>query len=361
MYLSPIYFVAIIGSLLTSYLYTKKTIVFLWGLFLLLLGVLRGVEVGTDCLGYQLDYTIIKNVTDGKFLYHKFEIGFIGLIALFKQYITTLYLPFVSFLFVVFFCGVWKFISYKKAPLGIAFFVLLAFSHYLYSYNIMRQMFALGLILFCMPLLYQKKYVFFSVLSLLICFMFHKSSILALGLVPLHILYEKKGFFSQKRTMYWAVLGSFVFFFIADLTMKKYFASFAGLFYSRYEGYMLGMLGKQGLGFVYMGCQSLFAIVLIYLFNGNKKYEFEFIVYVLGVAVFNFFSSFSVVATRIAETFLIFNVVLFPFMITDKTNKNSRYIRMAIIITGLVLFFYNFGMNNHGQVNPYYFESRFAE
>lgn len=361
MFLSPIYIVAILSSLLTTFYYKKRQLAYFGCFFLLFLGVMRGVQVGTDCWGYQPDYIIIKKVTDGKYLYHKFEIGFVALIAYFKNYVTTLYLPFVSFLFAVFFGGCTKFISLKKAHLGIALFILLAFSHYFYAYNIMRQMFALGLILFSLGNLYRQKYVKFFVLVVVICILFHKSSILAVLLVPLHYYLVKKQGTVSKKWLYWAVITTFVFFFVADLTLKKYFAAFAGLFYDRYESYMLGMVGKQGLGYTYMGCQSLFALALIYMHNENKKYNFEFIVYILGVCVFNFFSSFSIVATRIAESFLIFNIVLFPLMMTDKTNRNLKYIRFAIIITGIIMFFYNYGLNNHGLVNPYYMESRFVE
>lgn len=361
MQLSPIYYVAILASLLTTLFYKKKKAAYSVALFLVFLGVMRGVEVGTDCLGYQIDYYIVKKITDAKYLYHKFEIGFVALIAFFKFFITPLYLPFVSCLFIIFFAGVKKFITLKNAPLGIALFIILAFSHYFYAYNIMRQMFALGLILLFLPFLYQQKYVKFLVSVVLICFLFHKSSILAVLLVPLHYYIVKKERKVPKKALYCAVILSFVFFFIADITLKKYFAAFAGLFYSRYEGYMLGAMGKQGLGYAYMGCQSLFALALIYWHKGNEKYNFEFVVYIVGVSLFNFFSSFSVVATRVAESFLIFNIVLFPLMMTDKTNRNLKYIRLAIIVTGLVLFFYNYGINNHGLVNPYYIESRFAE
>lgn len=362
MQLSPIYLLLLTLASVFAFFYKNKMLAWALCVFMFVLAVFRGVEVGTDCLGYQKDYYIIKSVFDGNKIFHSFEIGFVGLIALFKQYVTSLYLPFVSVLFCVFWFGFLKFIKYYNIPLSLALFFLLTQSHYFYAYNIMRQMMALGLIVSVISWLYEKKYVKFCLYVIIVSMLFHKSSIIFAFLCVIHHYYHKCPKFFSKKNMYIAVILSFLFFFTADQTSMGMLASMAGLFYSRYEQYLLGSIGTGvETGYLFMGCQSLFVLALIFLYNNNERNKFEFIVYITGIVIFNVLSAISVVATRVAECFLVFNTVLFPMLMLDKTNKRLKWIRIVIVVVSLVLFFYRYGVKNDGLVNPYYFESRFEE
>ena len=145
--MSVIYIIALLVLLISIYYYKKKSLAVICLIFLYLLGAMRGIEVGTDTLGYADDYNFIIQVRDGNYILHTFEKGFIVLIYLFKKYVTHEYLPFVTFMFTVFFAGVMRLLSYTKVPYALGLYFLFTLGFYFGAYNVMRQMMAIGIIL----------------------------------------------------------------------------------------------------------------------------------------------------------------------------------------------------------------------
>ena len=64
-------------------------------IYMIILGMMRGLEVGTDHLGYESDFYLIKTFKSMNVMRHDFEIGYVSFMLLFKKF-SNKYLTFAS-------------------------------------------------------------------------------------------------------------------------------------------------------------------------------------------------------------------------------------------------------------------------
>ena len=322
-----------------------------------LLGISRNITVGTDTMGYEMDFHMLKGFDDVYKLDHGFEWGFLWLIITFKKYVTNEYLPFVSLIFIPFLLGVFNFIKYKRVSYPLAIFFLYTWGYYFLAFNIMRQMMTLGLMLMCLPILYKGKYVKYAVTVILISLLFHKSGILMLGLIPLHYYIVKKGLFPQKALIYGILIISFALFFFGKTFMQSFLMPIVLLLEASSEHYIMGM-GNKELGWMFNLGQTLITCFIVFFYKRGRM-DFEFLVFVCGISLYNIMGMFSVVAPRLACYWTCFGMVLLPYMQQSDSIKKRKFkyilFFVGVLAYSLYRFLYSYHFNNLGEVNPFVF------
>lgn len=351
--LSPIYACLLLTLSLSACYPKNKPLLYFNILLMWVLALFRDITVGTDTLGYSDDYQMLHGFDDIYKIRHDFEIGFVALIVWFKKCITPEYLPFVSLIFIPFFAGCLRFISYKKVSFPLALFFLFTWGAYFFAYNGMRQMMVLGIVLLFIPWLYQRKYVKFAIAVLITALLFHRSGAIMLSLIPVHYWITVKDRFPAKKWLYMMVWISFVMFFIGKTFLQNLLVPIISLYDVTYTGYILGNESVE-LGFMYNLGQSLAASLLIFLYRKGRM-NFEMFLFILGISVYNIMGMFSLYGPRLAIYWTIFGIVLIPQVLTNR-NRKTKQEQMCIFIFicyAFINFFYSYHFNNFGEVNPY--------
>ena len=317
---------------------------------MLLLAVCRGKTVGTDYLGYYDDFCLIHDISNSsKLIYHNFEVGFIALIYWYKK-ITDNYLLFGSLIFLPFFFGCLKFMKVSKVNIAYGLFIFYTYGFYFSSYNIMRQMMCIGLILFFINWLYRKKYLHFAIMVIVFSILFHRSSVVMLLLIPIHY-YACKVETINKKLLYIITIASYALYYLGANLFVGIFSSivsFVGL--SSYgEGYLrTDSEGGNTVSLMY----TLLALIIIFCKNPrNVRFPlFAFIAYIL---IFNILNIIPTFASRAAWGLFFFAIVLIPQMLADKGTLHRKLFFAAAMTFGLGYFFYAYYINNFGEINPY--------
>lgn len=354
MFISPVYVYLLLLLILAICFPKNKILLYICITMMLLLGILRDITVGTDTFGYYSDYRTLHGFGDVYKIYHDFEPGFIALIVWFKKYITPDYLPFVSLIFIPFFAGCLRLISYKKVSFPLALFFLFTWGFYFVAYNIMRQMMALGIIFLFIPWLYERKYVKFAIAVLVTALLFHRSSAILLSLIPIHYWVTVKDKFPAKTWLYAAVWISFVIFFVGKTFMQGLLSPIVTLVDPTSLNYIMGNENIE-LGFTYNSGQSLAASLLIFLYRKGKM-NFEMFLFILGISVYNIMGMLSMFGSRLAVYFTLFGIIIFPHILSYRNlNKKEHICLFVFFLYTAIRFAYAYYINNNGEVNPYLF------
>lgn len=354
--ISPIYIILLVLLCLSVCFHKNKVLLYFNMSLMLVMGILRDFTVGTDIQVYFEHYRFLNDYND---IFDAdndaFEPGFIALIVLFKKFIGGEYLTFISLVFIPFFLGFMKFIFYRKVsvPLALLFFYMWGF--YFNGYNLMRQMLAIGTIMFFIPLLYERKYWKFSVAVVITALLFHKSSVVMLLLIPFHYWTTVKNKFPAKKWLHALVIASFAMFFVGKTYFQSALMPLVALYDAHYSYYIMG-LETEELGYTFNLGQSLAACLLIYIYK-KKSMDFEMLVFTFGVAVYNIMGMFSAFGPRLAMYWTLFGVVLFPCIMSRVNRKKIKELMytFVFIIYLSIRFFYNYHFNNIDEVNPYLF------
>lgn len=352
MFISPIYVCLLLLLALSVIFPQKRILIYVNILILFAMGVFRGVTVGYDCWGYSADYHILNDFKDIYKIAHDFELGFVALIVWFKKVVTEDYLPFVSLLFIPFYCGCLKFMHYKDISYPLALFVLYTWGFYFFAYNAMRQMMVVGIILLFIPWLYKEKYVKFAAVVIVTALLFHRSAVIMLMLIPFHYWVAVKGVFPAKKWLYILVLGSFAMFFVGKTFLQNLLLPIVLLYDSSYSYYILGYEVEE-LGFMYNLGQAIAACLLIFMYKRGAM-DFEMWVFILGIAVYNIMGMFSTYGFRLALYWTIFGVVLIPHILQFRNRGISKSVAFYCFMAyTFYRFFYSYYLNNIDAVNPY--------
>lgn len=354
--ISPIYIFLLVLLCLSVCFHKNKVLLYFNMSLMLVMGILRDFTVGTDIHVYFEQYRFLHDYDDILGADNtSFEPGFIALIVLFKDFVKGEYLTFISLVFIPFFLGFMKFISYRKvsAPLALLFFYM--WGIYFNGYNAMRQMLAIGTTLFFIPLLYERKYLKFAVATVITALLFHKSSVVMLLLIPFHYWTTVKDKCLSKKWLYALVAMSFAMYFTGKMFLQSILEPLVMLFDARYSYYIMGN-ETEDLGFTFNLGQSLAACLLIYLYK-KRSMNFEMMVFIFGIAVYNIMGMFSAFGPRLAMYWTLFGVVLFPDIMSHVNRRKIKELACAFvfIIYLFVRFFYSYHFNNIDEVNPYLF------
>ena len=318
-----------------------------------LLFVQRGNNVGTDYYGYLYSYSHMTSMQYTDSYCYNMEPGFRFLMFSFHRLGVSARI-FYLLLFCVFLFSILRFSRYKKANGAWAIFVLVFLDYYFMSFNIFRQIFAIGLLLFFIPLLERKKYLLFSIAVILIGYLFHSSIYLSLLLVIIHWIASKNTKIN-KPLLYIAITLSYAVFFIAKDYVYDYFSDALLIINmaDRFGDYVEGGLYRKEIGIVSSTCYSVFSLFLIFCKSPNN-HKFETYVVIFSYVLFNLFNMLDSQSTRIFLNFNIFILYLSYLIIQDKKTKFRFIFKLVFIIMAITLFSAHFIVGENEGVKPYY-------
>ena len=201
---------------------------------LFLIGLLRTETVGTDVMSYcELAESISSDfgaTEDLAYMYADIEPGFIYLIKCFKI-ISLDPMFFIRGVFLLYFIGIYVSIIKLSSNPNYSLFAYFTLSFYFFSFNGIRQAFALSLILFVVSLLYQKTrgardsnikpYLWATFAIFIIGFLFHKSLIIC-SFIPFVIKYKDCKLFSNKLLIVVMCISMFCSIFLSGLIAKLF-------------------------------------------------------------------------------------------------------------------------------------------
>lgn len=339
----------------------KYTSFLLISTILFLIGFLRSDSVGTDVQHYCSiidDISAESSPADVLLLMatENFEVGFTYLIVLVKHFSNDP-MTFIRFAFLIYFVGITIWIKKYSINPNLSYFVYYTLAFYFFSFNGVRQAFALSLVL----LLLAKSDKFnqesllksFLVAGLIIVIgiLFHKSVVLC-AIIPFIIRYKDVRFFNNKFLIF-AILISIV--------LSVFFSSFlskvvGGLDVSflgseKYSTYMERIAMENDFSFVSNILHALFAIFLLYT---TKERNPWLIIYTVGTIILVLLSPLSWLFLRVADNYNIFIALAIPSVFKEWKNNYRNY-NIYSLVTYLYCFilFFNRLLDDNGDVIPY--------
>lgn len=318
---------------------------------MIILGMMRGLEVGTDHLGYESDFYLIKTYKSINVMRHDFEIGYVSFILLFKKFSND-YLTFASLAIPVTLWGFWRFIEAFKVNKAYSLSLFYFSGMYFATFNVMRQMMAIGVILGFINWLLNKKYLKFGVLIIVISLLFHKSTLISLVLIPIHYYSAKHAELPKKYIAIVAGVCFTAFFvgreFVQNTSLAILFSIGLG---DRYDGYLSGM-SEGEISNLTATMLTIYFLLWLYFKKTNKNVFITWI-YFIYITSFNLFQMLDTAAGRISYPFWAFILVTIPKLI-EELNGRKKIIFIIISVIFYISYFTNsYVLNNMNGVNPY--------
>lgn len=329
-----IYLLLLIWLLVIQFLKKNIVIYLLTYFFLLFLGGLRGIEVGTDTVNYLTIYENLKTEDGSEFVMSYIEPLWVllnkGVILSVDEYQVVIFVGILLSVTPVF-IRVWK--SCSRPYFAILFYVLLYF--YFNAYNVTRQMIAISIVFYALPFVENRQYKKY-VLAVFIAMMFHFTAVLAF-LIPL----IKKIKLSTNL-----VLALLPFTYVCGVWVFPKVISFIPII-SKYEGYLLD--GEATVSITRLLLNALFIVTLV--FSDIKSKSLYMAMFFVGILFYNLFA-FNSVLGRCALYFTVAQLIVFA-------NMNSSFRGNIVCLKGGVLFyglFYYITMlnTNMAEIVPYF-------
>lgn len=354
--LSPEYWFLLILLFLSAALKKYKFFLYICIAYMLLIACFRNVTVGTDYMGYYDDFKMIKNFHSMNLIRHsRFEEGFVGLILLFKS-ISSDYMTFIGIITFIMIVSVISGMKRLGVPIVYGILVYVLFGEYFVSFNIIRQMFVISLVMSFVYLLYQGRYMAFGIITVVVALLFHRTEVVLLLLIPFHI-YTKNNPVINKKFLYICLFGSFILFYIGHTVMAKYFSVISNIgFMNMYESYITGFWTEEEHGNTVALMYTFYSAIIIFCKDKNTR-AFETYTFIFSICVFNVFNIFPTYASRIYHDFFMIVVYLVPLMMIDPNTRYRRIFNLATIVFGLGWVIYSYAINNQGEINPFIFRS----
>lgn len=320
-------------------------------IYMIILGMMRGLEVGTDHLGYESDFYLIKTFKSMNVMRHDFEIGYVSFMLLFKKFSND-YLTFASLAIPVTLWGFWRFMEAFKVNKAYSLSLFYFSGMYFATFNVMRQMMAIGVILGFINWLLNKKYLKFGVLIIVISLLFHKSTLISLVLIPIHYYSAKHAELPKKYIAIVAGVCFTAFFvgreFVQNTSLAILFSIGLG---DRYDGYLSGM-SEGEISNLTATMLTIYFLIWLYFKKTNKNVFITWI-YFIYITSFNLFQMLDTAAGRISYPFWAFILVTIPKLI-EELNGRKKIIFIIISVIFYISYFTNsYVLNNMNGVNPY--------
>lgn len=353
MFLSPEYIFIVVFILVYLIFFPKeKWPFYVIMAYMIFLGVFRGLNVGTDHAGYERDFNILNSYDSMNMMYHRFEIGYVTLILLFKNFSSN-YLLFSGLTFLIPMIGTMIFIKKYNINYAWALFVFFFLGMYFGSMNIMRQYMAICSIAAFTYLLKKRSFLKFAVVVVAFSMAFHMSSIIMLLLIPIFYYFEQKGRSISKKWMYLVIILSYILFYIGPEILAPIILGIMNVFPANdFSGYIANYQEAEisnAMATVY----TLYALLVVY-FDKSTQHRAEMMCLVLYIVAFNILNMFNTFAYRAALPFQYFLIALVPLMVYDNKKSDAVLLKLITFVFMLAVFFVSYVMANSGEINPYY-------
>lgn len=336
----------------------QKNYFYLSFVLLLILGATRARTVGADLRGdYWVEYVTMGTTPNTwGLIMHQFEYGFLWLMAKFKQYIDYNDNPLMFFhvLFAVTFINYGIYIRRMSCSPTLSLFFMYAFAYYFSTYNAMRQELCVSSIFLCFMLFMQKDKPQYKLLIgsiILLSFLFHKSMLALLAVIPIFLYYNK----ISDKYLYIALIFSSVF----SLTLANFaiqqmsqYASFFDDGSSNISSYMRDNNNLGRYSNLSNILNTLFCIYCVYC--SRYRRNFYLVLYVFGVVLLNVLTPINWVFQRLAFVFMFFRVFVYTDLWYNMPNKQERYLfRIVVMLLAIIMFQNRLINDNYQDVVPY--------
>jgi hypothetical protein len=336
--------------------YDKITFPFIVS-FILLIGGLREKTVGADTGGSYYDSFIITELEQRTWnQVTPMEPGFNYLIGFFKTYIINNYYIFYGFLFFFTnYCMVLFLKIYSHRPI-VATALVYMFFIYCISFNVMRQYFALGIILvffvFYMKHISVVRLLIFIIGVIVTSFLIHATTLVFITLPVLVYLSRKK---ISKNFLILTLVVSFLLFFFKK-NVFNVILKMSGLFDQRRQEYLyyaIVQFSSLTINRIKMLMILVFGIVITML---NQKKDFSFyaiFIYCIGtLAIYPVIP----ITHRIWDMFLFLGTPSLTNIGWGKsklTNKTQLVTYRCFLFLYTLIYFLNNLYRNYGGILPY--------
>lgn len=323
-----------------------------------LLAGFRSTSIGTDVEHYVIkDFKIALNVSD----YRKFMslglareplyLTIVHIVARLNGNIHFLLFVFHFIFMICIFYGGYKHKDKISLPLLLLAIYLLFFNH---SLNLIRQYLAIAIIFAGIKKIEEKKYFKFT-FFVMIAFLFHKSTIIALTLPIIHFLVSSGS--EKRKQMYRIIITILLVLVYAFFNQIITLLLNIGLVSNHFSFYINNQNGSGGelLTLIY-----IFEVFILLLFS--KKYNEK-------IENFSFFKTNAIMhlillqlsrhiydGFRLSMVFNMINTYLLVQMPKIVKNNKSRMIANVVLVSFLLAYwFYTYVLKNFGETYPYIF------
>jgi hypothetical protein len=316
---------------------------------------IRADSVGTDVLFYMkpsFDYAALYHTFFEYWQHYHFEL-FYALLSYYVQKMTQNSVVFFFILMAIAVFFIILFIDTEKESLDSNLaFCIFVFGFYNLGLNYSRQMIAIAILLFAQRYLVKDDLLRFC-FWLVIAFLFHRSSVIILMLIPLYYSYKLRP--EMRSNLSLLFIGVFVFLL---------------LFYNKIITVLIsvGVLGAKYAVHLSTGLSIPVVITIFHLFLlgvslallHSNKIEFKYRTYYVEICIFDFCLLLIGFLSDTAYRLELFTFILVAVMILPVAFKAVAYGTMQgivwkmLIISAFVLFWYiSVVVQNEGQTYPY--------
>lgn len=332
-----IYYIILFLFLITAFIKSSKKQVILNSIILITILSVRKFTVGADLLTY---ISIFKNISKINILKYDMEKGYLlfNKVANIFTNNERIYLIIVSILII----GMLSNYIYKNSKMiWLSFFLLVTLGYYEMSFNILRQILAMGIMLYSIDSIKErniKKFLLIYIVGL----NFHYTAGIFL---ILYIIYPLKINIYYNFILILGILSNIIF----GKEILNFILKILPKYYSRYGDKITSGEGK--IYFVFL--LGVYVVGLIFIKN-KEKLRIEYHMLALAILLQSISINFSLFV-RTVQYFAISMIILIPNIIKKQKDIKIRY--MGIICIILVTFFY-FQINldrNLSRIIPYLF------
>ena len=328
---------------------------------LFLIGFLRTETVGADVLDYcdffkqlKLDLSVQENLLS---LNLGSEAGFVYFSMFLKHFISNP-LTYIHIVFLVYYSFI--IISIRRLSINkpLTLFLYYSLAFYFFSFNGIRQAFALSIVMLIVSYIPQQKLSFkvmilYIIIILLTGYLFHKSLIIAC-LIPLLIKYKDSIIMSNKNLIITIVVCAILSkVFIAPIASTLSGIDISILNSDMYSGYVAGLEAKSSFSYLSNFLHAFFAIFVLITSKENNNAWIK--VYAIGVAFFVLLSPLNWLFIRLTDNLRFFIIFAIPAFVKDwNLLKFKKLFITAIFLYCTVLFWNRLKDDNYQDVVPYH-------
>lgn len=305
---------------------------------------MRAASVGEDLPGYlswfryyRMRALNIETLLD----FSAFEPGFMLLYKGIGLFSTTDHAFIVATSVIIVFLNMY-FLYKNSEDFYLSVLLFFAFNHFFTSMVSLRQYIAIGIIMWILPSLKEKKYVRAVALGV-VAFFFHMTSIIASIFIFAAFIVRKK-----KKIIPWVSLVAILIIPIAG----RLFTFFTGFFTKYQLFYSLGSGGRIGsLRLIYILLEVALIFYVYFVKESEEEYT-EYSLLLIPAIACGVLTSIPHIF-RVGYYFDYVMLLLIPKIVTD-SKRNKTAMRIAVMLIAIVFFAYYLSVNP-GETVPYKF------
>ena len=322
-----------------------------------LLAGMRDSSVGTDTANYIRYFEYVKNAGSHvqNFKYLDLERGFGVFLYLISRLTDNVFwMLFLSELFICFF--VWKAIDDNVSDQYKVFSMVLYYLlFYSFSFNLMRQMMAMSILLFSYRYI-KRREMFKFLICVVIASLLHNASVIGVALYPIYgVCMRKDSINSQykKISQFGLLLRKVVFklrfvLILSGLCLAaliiyngKEIIEFINIYFKDFYAIAEGIGGGSS-AWRYTLYMILLLICSAYTFQFFRtEYMFYIVIFLLSIILYQF-KFISKEAYRVAMYYSLYFVILIPQVIAATSKKTNRKISSIMVFIIACIYSYDF-------------------